>query len=62
LCLNKGFEIFEVLKDFFPRKKIHVKCDKSSKKMITYLDLLIDGCGKGPMMSLWIGSKGEESL
>jgi hypothetical protein len=48
--------------DFFLRKKIHVKHEKSSTKMSTYLDLLIDGCGKGPIRSLWIRSKGEESL
>ena len=63
LCPNQGFEIFEVLKDLrlFPKKQIHVKREKSSTKMRTNLTLLIDGCGKGPMRSLWIRSKSAKA-
>jgi hypothetical protein len=48
--------------NFFMRKKIHVKHEKSSTKMRMYLDLWIDGCRKRPMRSLWIISKGEEAF
>jgi hypothetical protein len=44
------------------RKIVHVKHEKSSKKMSTYFYLMIDGCRKGPMMSLWIRYKGKEAF
>jgi hypothetical protein len=64
LCLIQGFEIFEVLKDlgYLPKKVDPCKREKSSPKMRTNLALLIDKCGKGPMRSLWIKSKGAEVL
>jgi hypothetical protein len=63
LCLNQGFEIFEVLKDLinFPKKVDPSKCEKSSTKMRKNLSLLMDGCRKGPIRSLWIIYKGAKS-
>jgi hypothetical protein len=38
--------------DFNFKKNTQVKREKSSMKVSTYQDLLIEGCGNGPMMSL----------
>ena len=47
---------------FCLRKYTKVYHEKSSRNVITYLALLMDIWGKGPIKSLWMSSKGEEAL